>query len=191
MPIISDLIHYAATNNVKKVEEILQKGQVKINETTEEGLTALHYAASNNAIDVMKLLIQKGANVNALDKGEYTPLHLTTRKFNENTFKLLVNSGAEILAKVKNYRIGEDLYENQTILSDPKVISWLKNELYNSSFSEYNKLGKTQLNLAAHFIDESKPYIVKYNDFVATNPYQLYKVETYEYVSLAGYHSND
>ncbi len=70
---LPELVYWASLGEVEEVEKVLAQG-VDVNQTDDEGYSALQAAAENGYLDVVKLLVAKGANVNY--KGEYTALQL-------------------------------------------------------------------------------------------------------------------
>ena len=70
---LPELVYWSSLGEVTEVEKTLENG-VDVNQTDDEGYSALQAAAENGYIDVVKLLVAKGANVNY--KGEYTALQL-------------------------------------------------------------------------------------------------------------------
>ena len=70
---LPELVYWSSLGEVSEVEKTLENG-VDVNQTDDEGYSALQAAAENGYIDVVKLLVSKGANVGY--KGEYTALQL-------------------------------------------------------------------------------------------------------------------
>ena len=70
---LPELVYWSSLGEVTEVEKTLANG-TDVNQTDEEGYSALQAAAENGYIDVVKLLVLKGANVSY--KGEYTALQL-------------------------------------------------------------------------------------------------------------------
>ena len=70
---LPELVYWSSIGEVAEVEKTLANG-VDVNQTDEEGYSALQAAAENGYLDVVKLLVLKGANVSY--KGEYTALQL-------------------------------------------------------------------------------------------------------------------
>lgn len=70
---LPELVYWASLGDVAEVEKALANG-VDVNQTDEEGYSALQAAAENGNFDVVKLLVSKGAEVGY--KGEYTALQL-------------------------------------------------------------------------------------------------------------------
>ena len=70
---LPELVYWASLGEVVEVEKSLANG-VDVNQTDEEGYSALHAAAENGYLDVVKLLVEKGADVQ--HKTQYTALEL-------------------------------------------------------------------------------------------------------------------
>lgn len=70
---LPELVYWSSIGEVAEVEKTLANG-TDVNQTDEEGYSALQAAAENGYLDVVKLLVSKGANVSY--KGEYTALQL-------------------------------------------------------------------------------------------------------------------
>lgn len=70
---LPELVYWSSLGEVTEVETALANG-VNVNQTDDEGYSALQAAAENGYIEVVKLLVNKGANVSY--KGEYTALQL-------------------------------------------------------------------------------------------------------------------
>lgn len=70
---LPELVYWASLGEVDEVEKVIDQG-VDVNQTDDEGYSALQAAAENGYLDVVKLLVAQGATVNY--KGEYTALQL-------------------------------------------------------------------------------------------------------------------
>lgn len=70
---LPELVYWSSIGDITKVEEALANGN-DVNQTDDEGYSALQAAAENGYLNVVKLLVEKGANV--AYKGEYTALQL-------------------------------------------------------------------------------------------------------------------
>lgn len=78
---LPELVYWASLGEVAEVEKSLANG-VDVNQTDEEGYSALHVAAENGYLDVVKLLVEKGADVQ--HKTQYTALELAEMAGNED-----------------------------------------------------------------------------------------------------------
>ncbi|WP_338560348.1 ankyrin repeat domain-containing protein [Acinetobacter sp. KS-LM10] len=70
---LPELVYWASLGEVTEVEKVLEQG-VDVNQTDDEGYSALQAAAENDNLEVVKLLVSKGADVQY--KSEYTALQL-------------------------------------------------------------------------------------------------------------------
>lgn len=70
---LPELVYWASLGEVSEVEKSLANGS-DVNQTDDEGYSALQAAAENDNLDLVQLLVSKGANV--AYKGEYTALEL-------------------------------------------------------------------------------------------------------------------
>ena len=70
---LPELVYWASLGELEEVAKSLANG-VDVNQTDDEGYSALQAAAENGYLDVVKLLVEKGVNI--AYKGEYTALQL-------------------------------------------------------------------------------------------------------------------
>lgn len=70
---LPELVYWASLGEVEEVTKVLEQG-VDVNQTDDEGYSALQAAAENDNLEVVKLLVAHGANV--AYKSEYTALQL-------------------------------------------------------------------------------------------------------------------
>ena len=83
---LPELVYWASLGEVEEVKKALAHG-VDVNQTDEEGYSALQAAAENDNLEIVKLLVAKGANVQY--KAEYTALELAAMAGNEAIVKYL------------------------------------------------------------------------------------------------------
>ena len=70
---LPELVYWASLGETAEVQAALAHG-VDVNQTDDEGYSALQAAAENGYLDVVKVLVKNGADVTY--KGEYTVLQL-------------------------------------------------------------------------------------------------------------------
>lgn len=70
---LPELVYWSSLGEFQEVEQSLANG-VDVNQTDDEGYSALQAAAENDNLAVVKLLVSHGANVNY--KTEFTALQL-------------------------------------------------------------------------------------------------------------------
>ena len=90
----------ATTHRTDAVRALLDAG-ARVDETDDDGITALSWAAISNRVDLARLLIQRGADVNHVDKKGMTPLlYAASIDFGDSAMtELLLKSGAEANAR--------------------------------------------------------------------------------------------
>lgn len=91
----TDLTHFAANGDSKKVRELLESG-VDPNERDSTGWTALHSLQSDNAGEMAKLLVAHGANLEAENLLKETPLLTACRFERKNLIPVLLELGANV-----------------------------------------------------------------------------------------------
>ena len=95
---IQQLILEGRTEDAKK----LFQSTVDINETDEEGNTALHTAAKIDDSDLVNFFIFKGANVELKNNLGDTPLHVAIKNSSKNCISILAAIGTNIFARDGN-----------------------------------------------------------------------------------------
>jgi ankyrin repeat protein len=93
---VTPLLMLATTHRTDSTRALLDAG-ARVDETDDDGITALSWAAISNRLDLAKLLIQRGADVNHVDKKGMTPLlYAASIDFGDSAMtNLLLKSGAE------------------------------------------------------------------------------------------------
>ncbi|NHB59475.1 ankyrin repeat domain-containing protein [Acinetobacter sp. 194] len=83
---LPELVYHASLGNITEVEALLESG-TDVNQTDDEGYSALQAAAENDNLEVVKLLVENGANVQY--KAEYTALELAEMAGNSEVVNYL------------------------------------------------------------------------------------------------------
>lgn len=91
-----------ANENIKNPEEIvnflLSNYEIDINQSNQEGSTALHEAVICEKLELVKILLENGAKIQA-NHGGNTPLHYAANRDYTEITALLIDEGANIYAK--------------------------------------------------------------------------------------------
>lgn len=88
-------LHLAViSNDIQKVESMLQERCEGINLRDTLGFTALHYAAGSGNLELVRLLINYGADINALGPEEESSLHQALSLGHNDVVVLLLEFGA-------------------------------------------------------------------------------------------------
>nr|XP_019551849.2 uncharacterized protein LOC109421769 [Aedes albopictus] len=74
------------------VKTLIAERPVNVNETYEDGCTALHYAIEGERMELVELLLLNGARVNIEDRNGVTPIDLAISKENEVLWDLLLEN---------------------------------------------------------------------------------------------------
>lgn len=61
---VSPIFEYASGGNLAKIKEILDSGKADLEDSDEEGRTALLWAVDRDQRDVVMELLRRGANIN-------------------------------------------------------------------------------------------------------------------------------
>ncbi|MGE0207401.1 MAG: ankyrin repeat domain-containing protein [Candidatus Babeliales bacterium] len=89
------LIEAVKKNDVKQVQDLLQKG-ADVNQVGDFGVMPLHLAAQDGNVELCKLFIARGADVNQADNGGWTPLCFAVYNRHVEVSKLLLKHGAKV-----------------------------------------------------------------------------------------------
>jgi ankyrin repeat protein len=92
---MKSIFHVVARNDISQLEQ-LPATKEAIDQTDEDGRTALMHAAIDGNEQFVKLLLQKGANKDAQDKGGFSALHFAAQDYRVDVVRLLIQAGAKI-----------------------------------------------------------------------------------------------
>ncbi|CAF1379307.1 unnamed protein product [Rotaria magnacalcarata] len=96
-PTQMSIVQAVQYNEIERVKQLIESGQVDVNTPDQEGCYLLHWAAINNHIELIRYLIAKGATVDLIGGDlKSTPLHWACRQGCTEAFFLLVDNGAAI-----------------------------------------------------------------------------------------------
>jgi ankyrin repeat protein len=97
-------LHIAALYGYNEcVSELLKAGDVDMEATDDDGMTALHHAANLSKAECVRILVEKGAKTTAKDLEGKTPFDYVARRFNAPACALLLD-GADLNATDGNGR---------------------------------------------------------------------------------------
>ena len=91
----NDIMESASRNDVRKIEECLEKGS-DIEATAKDGCTALMIAAEKAHLEAVGYLIDNGANLNATNSKGWTALMIAVRNANSAVVDFLLKRGADV-----------------------------------------------------------------------------------------------
>ncbi|CAF5196777.1 unnamed protein product, partial [Rotaria magnacalcarata] len=75
-PTQMSIVQAVQYNEIERVKQLIESGQVDVNTPDQEGCYLLHWAAINNHIELIRYLIAKGATVDLIGGDlKSTPLH--------------------------------------------------------------------------------------------------------------------
>ena len=97
---ITPMMLVATTHRTESLRALLDAG-ARVDETDNDGITALGWAAIANRLDLARALIERGADVNHVDKHGMTPLlYAASIDFGDSALTdLLLKSGAQANAR--------------------------------------------------------------------------------------------
>ncbi|KIW20664.1 hypothetical protein PV08_01241 [Exophiala spinifera] len=98
------LLWAAARNQLTLVDALLKmgKGVADINQSNDQGHSALHLAARHDEPEMIKLLIFMGARIEARSDGDWTPLLMAAKEGNEKAIDALLTSKANVNARTSS-----------------------------------------------------------------------------------------
>lgn len=95
------LFEAAAVGKASRVRQVLEATPDRINETAQDGFTALHLAAFFDHLDTVQFLLSQGADSAAVSQNpmKVTALHAAVASRSAEVVAALVNAGADVEAK--------------------------------------------------------------------------------------------
>ena len=126
---VADLIEHSKKGDVEKVNVLLDKTSVGVNDQDKDGMTALIAAASQGErsqnADVMDLLIEKGANVNKQNNQGETALYVASKNGQKLAVEILLSHKANPNLKTNT---GETPLLAAVRNGDDEIVDTLLNE---------------------------------------------------------------
>lgn len=96
-------LHKAANNgDLNKCKELVESGEIDVNEPGAADRRALHRAAGGNHLEVMKYLLGKGAPIDQADKSGRTALHWAAISGHVEAVQLLLSKDTDIMLKTQS-----------------------------------------------------------------------------------------
>lgn len=89
------ILDMAASGDAQGISHLL-KLDINLNETDDEGKTALHVASASGDAEIVSILLIRGAVLDPKDNAGETPLLLAVKAGNEDVVDILCSSGADI-----------------------------------------------------------------------------------------------
>ncbi len=111
-------IQLATLGNIEDIKDFIEKSEMCIGDTDENGATLLHHTSLNCQVATMQYLIDSGIDLNAVDNDGNTALHLACDKGHIDAAQLLLGAGASdtILNKASDAPLHIIVRENYTQL---------------------------------------------------------------------------
>jgi len=150
----TDLTHFAARGDVKKVRELLESG-IDPNERNGTNWTALHSLRWGRSAAVAKLLVEHGANLEAVDTLKETPLITACRFGKKKLIPALIELGANVkhIAKEKHTALWYAIYSMKDVATIELLIQ------HGANPNEEYEYGQNAFLLAVY---AQKPAVVNY-----------------------------
>ena len=125
------LLVATVSNHVEVVTLLLEQRDIRVNETTRDGLTALCVASQNGYEEIVRLLLGKGADPNIPTNKGATPLHLAVLYRHPAILAMLLDAGADIQLAVALAGEKFSVFEIALLIGDRELIGMLEEHLEN------------------------------------------------------------
>ncbi|CAN0286583.1 unnamed protein product [Ectocarpus sp. 6 AP-2014] len=99
MPLDTELHKSAHKGDIQSVRQLVETGEVNVNQKGAQDRTALHRAAGANHVGIIIYLLQAGAPVNTADRCLRTPLHWAAISGHLDATQLLLERGGDLRSK--------------------------------------------------------------------------------------------
>jgi len=124
-----DIFTAAETNNVKRLEELIQDGAHVNEPDSDRGNTPIHWACAGGNLDAIEVLLEYGADINASNNHGRTPLHcLISERYDKIALWLVQYCGADPYIQDKRGVAAFDLAQK---FFQPEIESAVKNRQSN------------------------------------------------------------
>lgn len=129
-----------------KFLEILNNGEINVNEADVYGWSYLHYAAVRNNSEIIEALLAKGADIEARNIDMETPLFLAVHFENIEAVRTLLkhNANKDVVNKLGNHLLyiakrlrNKDINSVLNLETEEKVIDIYKNEVIEKMIKDY------------------------------------------------------
>eukprot|EP00904_Undaria_pinnatifida_P000405 jgi/Undpi1/10365/HiC_scaffold_29.g12815.m1 len=98
MPTDTELHKAAHNGDLGKVKQLVEEGEIAVNEPGAAERRALHRAAGGNHVEIMTYLMEKGAPVNQADKSGRTALHWSCISGHKEATDILLAKDSDLFA---------------------------------------------------------------------------------------------
>ena len=95
-PDVDDLLDAVEAGNVDRVRELLDGGDVGVNDADGGGWTALHGAAAGGDVALVNMFIKSGATVDQAKENGATPLYVASQNGRLEVVKALIEAKAKV-----------------------------------------------------------------------------------------------
>jgi len=135
---MSDDIYTAAeTNNVKRLEELIQDGANVNERDTDRGNTPIHWACAGGHLDAIELLLEYGADINSQNKHGRTALHcLISERYDKIALWLVQYCNADPHLQDKR---GVAAYDLAQKFFQPEIDQAVKNRQANTEVDDVDE----------------------------------------------------
>jgi len=129
-----DIFTAAETNNVKRLEHLIQDGANVNEKDTDRGNTPIHWACAGGHLDAIELLLEYGGDINSQNKHGRTPLHcLVSERYDKIVLWLVQYCNADPYIQDKR---GVSAYDLAQKFFQPEIEAAVKNRQVSADAEE-------------------------------------------------------